>query len=361
MPYYPSYTNYNYSPPGGSASYAIIDSAAVDSMGAYPGNAGGAYYPSANSSATVSAGMLPGNASYSYAALPSSPGIGLASSSGNNGAMYMRGNGGGIAGANAAAAAAAAAAASAYMTPMSRPSSVSPTLGGGPSKLATGFRGYGGPMSVSMNGGNVSSSAAALWRDRFEKSRGFDVEDDLEFCPLACVSQHHMLSLHHHHPAGAAAAYMSPSSPEYYVAAAASYGANAGTGGGPSSPGGHSPPLGMYYGSSGNSSISSSSSSSSSSSAGSMSGSSGSNSSNSSSGGAGSPNGHHNTITYYNGGVLTSGPTPGAFGSSVGTGASSGAPTKVRKALPIIDPTTGLRVASPSLSPAGLAANRHHK
>lgn len=62
---------------------------------------------------------------------------------------------------------------------------------------ATGV-GYLG-SSRSSSSSSSSNSAVAELEARFEASRGFDLEDDLEFCP-ALVNPHSQPHRQHHHP-----------------------------------------------------------------------------------------------------------------------------------------------------------------
>ncbi|KAF5102060.1 hypothetical protein D0Z00_000520 [Geotrichum galactomycetum] len=71
-----------------------------------------------------------------------------------------------------------------------RTTSVSPPL----SKVSV----YGKSGNVYMGSSTSSNSAAAELEARFEASRGFDLEDDLEFCP-ALVSSHYPPQQQHHY------------------------------------------------------------------------------------------------------------------------------------------------------------------
>lgn len=156
----------------------------------------------------------------------------------------------------------------------------------------------------SIHGGKNYPSMS--WKARFEATRGFDLEDDMEFCPT--IIQNSMNS---------SAAFSNPSNPEYYT---------------------NSP---LNSPSFQHSSVSSSASSASSS---------------------------HNTITYYGGSSTAASASStgnsGNFSSTNGTSTpasyspnrtgSSFQPPKARKGIQIIDPQTGLKVGSPSLSSAGL-------
>lgn len=274
---------FNYSPTG--ASYAVLDnsgtgplssppSSTISSSSAMVGSSPG-YYPSSASSSTFMGGPPSYSANTAAAA------------------VMMR--------------------SSPYVNSMSRPSSVSPTLGG-------------------------KAYPAMSWRDRFEASRGFDLEDDMEFCPILCLQQ-----------TATPAAFVSPSNPDYY-----------------STVPNQNSPLGSPSHQYSNPFAMGSSAHSSPNHNGVMNNN---NILNAANGGVGvsgisSPGNSgvysHNTITYYNN-------TPSTYSTPSRSTSNSSfqqpqlqqhqqAP-KVRKAIQIIDPSTGLRVASPSLSPAGLAKN----
>lgn len=153
--------------------------------------------------------------------------------------------------------------------------------------------------SVSPNLGTSSRNYPAMnWKARLEASRGFDLEDDMEFCPLVC------------YPTTAAMGV----APNPY-AASDFYAAGGVVGIGASSA---SSPLGSPSHQHSNPFIAST-----------------------------SPNSpthtnmfSHSTITYY----------PNNHSSPRPVSAH-----KVRKGIQIVDPSTGLKVGSHSLTPAGLA------
>lgn len=188
---------------------------------------------------------------------------------------------------------------------------------------SSGLRSYDSYNSNPSRASSVSPTLASsrttypsmTWKDRFEASRGFDFEDDMEFCPLVC------------YPAAAIANCAAPNP----YAAPDMFGAGGMVGVGVSSA---SSPLGSPSHQNSNPFFASSSPDS---------------PPVSNNGGLFTPNNNYNTITYY---PNTSNNHHQASYSSPSRQMSL---HKVRKGIQIVDPSTGLKVGSHSHAPAGMA------